>query len=467
MTSTPPRVSTPTRVLYVLKRFPRLSETFILREILSLEAAGLRIMVDSLHAAEDGPRHPELAELRAEVRYLPRHPHLRTLQVAAAHLFLLVRTPIVWTRLARRSRREGRWGRFLHAGLVAARARRASADVIHAHFATVAAEVARDASALAGVPFTVTCHAKDIFHRDNVPLVAERVHGASALVTVSGYNVAYLRVQVPGVPVHLVANPVPAVPPAGWTPEGPFLCVARLVPKKGIDVLIDAMALLLARRPGVRLTIVGDGPLRQGAMLRAHERGIADRVEWLGSLPSDEVRAAIAGARASVLACRIDADGDRDGMPTVLVESMLAGVPVISTDVAGIGELVRNGQTGFLVPPDDPAALAAAMERLADEPRTADRLSRSGREFVLEVFDPPACRQRLLAVWAGAMGSAEAEAFLAEGDQGIGSVAPAFDGRGQRDVPGERQIGVDVDGLSVVAAGELQEPAHESVLNGA
>jgi glycosyltransferase involved in cell wall biosynthesis len=455
----------PIRVLYVLKRFPRLSETFILREMLSLEAAGVQIMVDSLHAAEDGPRHPELAELHAEVRYLPRHPHLRASQVRAAHLFLLARTPIVWTKLARRSRREGRWGRFLHAGLVAARARRAGADVIHAHFATVAAEVARDASALAGVPFTVTCHAKDIFHRDNVPLVSERVLGASALVTVSGFNVSYLRALVPGVPVHLVANPIPAAPPVGWTSDGPFLCIARLVPKKGIHVLIDAMAILASRRPGLRLTIVGDGPMRESAMLRAQEKGVADRITWLGSVPSDEVRAAIAGARASVLACRVDADGDRDGMPTVLVESMLAGVPVISTDVAGIGELVRDGHTGFLVPPDDPACLAAAMERLADEPRTADRLSRSGREFVLGAFEPEACRKRLLAIWAAAMGSTEEESFLAEGDQCIGGVTAAFDGRGQPDVPGQREVGVHVDGLAVVAAGQIEEPAHEGVLH--
>lgn len=456
----------PTRVHYVLKRFPRLSETFILREILGLEAAGVHVSVDSLLAAEDGPRHPELSQLEASVRYLPRHPRFRSRGVATSHLSLLVRTPIVWIRLARRSSREGRWVRFLHAGLIAARARRAGADVIHAHFATVAAEVARDASALAGVPFTVTCHAKDIFHRDNVPLLAGRVRGAAALVTVSGYNVAYLRAMLPEVPVHLVANPIPIQPPLGWSPDGAFLCVARLVPKKGVDVLIDAVALLAARRPELRTKIVGDGPLRDGLIQRARDAGVSERVQWLGSLTSDRVRRELASSRAFVLACRVDADEDRDGMPTVLVEAMMAGVPVISTDVVGIGELVRDGETGFLVPPDDPAALAAAMERLADQPRTADRFTRAGRDLAVRTFDPEASRERLLAVWASAMGSPSSESLLAQGDERIGGPLTALDGRGKSDVPGQREVGVGLDGLGVMTSRDLGEPSHERVLHG-
>jgi hypothetical protein len=130
----------PRRVLYVLKRFPRVSETFILREMLSLEASGLQLGVDSLLAAEGGVRHRELAHLRAEVRYLPKHPRVMSRAVFGAHLHVAFRTPVVWSRLARNARRDGRWDRFLHAGLTAARARRMGADVIHA---TASAEVAR------------------------------------------------------------------------------------------------------------------------------------------------------------------------------------------------------------------------------------------------------------------------------------------------------------------------------------
>jgi len=457
----------PQRALYVLKRFPRLSETFILREILSLEEAGVQVIVDSLHAAEDGPRHRELERLRAQVRYLPRHPSLRDGRVASAHLRVFARSPIVWTRLARRARLDDLWGPFLLSGLVAARARQSGADVIHAHFATVAAEVARDASALAGVPYTVTCHAKDIFHRENVPHIVERLQDAAAIVTVSGYNVDYLRDRLPNVPVHLVPNPIPAAPATGWKADGPLLCVARLVPKKGVDLLIDAMALLSSSLPDLRLQIVGDGPLRDELMDRARTAGVADRIDWIGSVSSDGVRAALREALAFVLPCRIDLDGDRDGMPTVLVESMMAGVPVISTDVAGISELVRDGETGFLAPADDPRALAAAIERLVDDPRTADRLARSGRALVLRAFDPERCRRRSIEVWAAAMGSVEAEAFLAQSDEGIGGVSTTLDDGGEPDMPGEGEVCVGVDGVGVPVAGEFQEPATERVLYGA
>ncbi|HYT81699.1 MAG TPA: hypothetical protein VEQ37_21085, partial [Actinomycetota bacterium] len=141
-------------VLYVLKRFPRLSETFVLREILSLERLGERILIDSLLAAEGGPRHPDLDRLQAEVRYLPRHPRLSHWPVMRAHLGLAVRGPRLWAGLALRARRAATWRRFLQAGLVADRATRERVRHIHAHFLTAAAEVARDASILTGIPVT-------------------------------------------------------------------------------------------------------------------------------------------------------------------------------------------------------------------------------------------------------------------------------------------------------------------------
>jgi len=455
----------PLRVLYVLKRFPRLSETFILREILALEASGVRVMVDSLHAAEPGPRHRELESLEADVRYLPRHPQLRHRAVASAHLRIFLHAPMRWWSRARGARRQGTWEGFLKAGLVAARARAADAGVIHAHFATGAAEVARDASALAGIPHTVTAHAKDLFHRDNVGHIGERLEAAAAVATVSSYNVDYLRKLLPGVPVHLVPNPLPPFPATGWSTQGRLLCVARLVPKKGVDLLIDALAIVSPRRPDLRLQIVGDGPLRDDLEARARKAGVADRIEWSGSLSSDGVRDAMRNARAFVLACRIDADGDRDGMPTVLVEAMMAGVPVISTDVAGIRELVRDGETGLLVRADDPQDLAAAIERLADEPRTADRLARAGRALVLRAFDPQRCRRRSMALWRAAMGSADAQAFLAQDDEGIGGVTATLDDGREPDVTGEREVPIGVDSFGVLGARERQESPAERVLD--
>ena len=453
------------RVLYVLKRFPRLSETFIMREILALEASGVRVMVDSLHAVEPGPRHRELERLRGDVRYLPRHPRLPDHAVASAHLRVFLQAPVSWSRLARNARQEGTWDRFLTAGLVAARARATGAGVIHAHFATGAAEVARDAAALAGVPYTVTAHAKDLFHRDNVGHIQARLGAAAAVVTVSDYNVEYLRARLPRVPVHLVPNPLAAAPATGWNADGPLLCVARLVPKKGVDGLIDALAIVSPRRPDLRLRIVGDGPLRGELEARARVAGVDDRIEWSGSLSSDGVRAAIWEARAFVLPCRIDEDGDRDGMPTVLVEAMMAGVPVISTDVAGIGELVRDGETGMLVRADDPQDLAAAIERVLNEPRTAGRLARAGRALVLRAFDPERCRRRSMAVWAAAMGSDDAEAFLAQDDEGIGGVPATLDDGREPDVASKGEVRVSRDGVGVLGARERQESPAERVFD--
>ncbi|MGD9754218.1 MAG: glycosyltransferase [Acidimicrobiia bacterium] len=388
-------------ILYVLKRYPRLSETFIIRELLNLEAAGLTIGVDALLEPEEQPRHPELDAVRAEVRYLPRRPR-RQPEVLAAHGRVARRHPAGWARAvvgAARRHRQGdakAWRRLGHAVLVADRIDRQQVTHVHAHFATGAAEVARDAAAIAGCPFSVTAHAKDIFHADNAPELARRLHGAAGVVTVSRYNVAHLR-TVLDAPVHYVPNGMEAPPAHGPDPDGPLLCVARLVPKKGIDTLLRALAV-----PGstARLELVGDGPLRGELEALVAELGLVGRVRLLGSLPSDEVAERYRRCSMFVLACRVAADGDRDGMPTVLVEAMGRGVPVISTDVAGIAELVQHGRTGLLVPPDDPEALAAAIDKLAHDPALAADLGAAGRELVVHEFDPARAATLLREVFA-------------------------------------------------------------------
>jgi colanic acid/amylovoran biosynthesis glycosyltransferase len=386
-------------VLYVLKRFPRLSETFVLRELLELEAQGERILIDALLPPERGPAHAELASLRAPVRYLPRRPRLRRPRVASAHLRLGLRSPLVWARLAVRARRHGIWRRFVQAGLTADRARREGARHLHAHFATAAADVARDAAALAGVPFTVTAHAKDIFHADHAPQLARRLEGVSAVVTVSEHNAAHLRGVLNGVPVHHIPNGVPPASPGPAAQGGPVLFVGRLVPKKGVDVLIDACARLRSGFPELGVEIVGGGPLAEELAHRARRAGVADRIHFLGLQPAEVVDAAFRRCSLVAAPSRIDEHGDREGMPTVLVEALARGVPVVATDIVGIPELVRNGETGLLVPPDDPTALAAAIARLVRDPALARELAAGGRALVAERFDPSRSVRRLRAVF--------------------------------------------------------------------
>ena len=169
------------RVLYVLVRFPKLSETFVLEEMLALEAAGWLVGVDALEAPLGEPRDPALARLRARVRLLPERPP--PARLLATHLSLAARRPRAWARAARRARSEGRVRDFLRAGLIAARAVREGADLIHVHFAYYSAEYARDAAELAGIPFTVFAHANDIWAEFNEPHLARRLGGAAGVGT--------------------------------------------------------------------------------------------------------------------------------------------------------------------------------------------------------------------------------------------------------------------------------------------
>lgn len=406
-----PAAVTGQTVLYVLKRFPRLSETFILREVLGLEASGLNVLVDALLPPEDGPTHPELAGVRARVRYLPRHPRLRNKGVLTVHVRVAVRHPLRWTALALSSRRDGTWRRFVQAGLVASRIRSVGATHVHAHFATAASEVATMAARLAGVTCSVTAHAKDIYHKDNAPLLARRLAGADTVVTVSSHNVEHLNrvlsvgARVPD--VRHIANGVPLGSPGDPTASTTLLCVARLVPKKGIDLLLEAAALLLEKHPQLKVDIIGDGPLRDELIAQSARLGLIGRVRLLGVATTSEVLAAMDKARAVVLPCRIDADGDRDGMPTVLVEALARGIPVVSTDIVGIRELVKDGETGLLVEPEDVRGLAAALDRLLVDPVLAARLGDAGRGLVGEQFGPADSTLALAEVFAAtAIGTA-------------------------------------------------------------
>lgn len=388
------------RVLYVLKRYPRLSETFIVREILELEARGVELGIDALLPAEDGPRHPAVDAVRARVRYLPRRPRLRQRDVLAAHLQLMLRRPGPWLTEAARARRLGTWRRFLQAGLVARRARNEGVDSLHAHFATASAEVAGHAAALAGIPFTVTAHAKDVFTDTNASLLAGRVGSAGAVVTVSEHNGVHLSGVLPQTPIRIVRNGVPPAPAFGHRADGPILCVARLVEKKGIDLLLRAVGALAPSRPALHLEVIGGGPLAQELQDLAQRLGLMDRVDFLGPQSPVEVETAYGRCAMVVLPCRIGPDGDRDGLPTVLAEALAHGLPVVTTDVVGIGELVEDRETGLLVPPEDSVALAVAIAELLDDASLGARLGARGRSRVVNDYDLPRNAAQLEDVFA-------------------------------------------------------------------
>ncbi|MFN2487554.1 MAG: glycosyltransferase [Acidimicrobiia bacterium] len=354
---------TPPAVLYVLKRFPRLSETFILNELLGLQGRKVRVGVDSLRPPEPEPKHPEFDFLSASVRYL-------TAGGAAA------------------------------ASAVAERAISEGFDLIHAHFATSAAAVALEAGSLTGLPVTITAHAKDIFQDDYAVDLGQRLAGATRLITVSEHNRRHLESLLPGIPVTVVYNGIAPAPAFLRDPNGPVLCVGRLVEKKGIDTLIAAAGLLAAAGTPTPIEIIGGGP--EEARLETLARKLGPLVRFRGSLASDQVNQAFRRASLFVLPCRIAANGDRDGMPTVLGEAMVRGLPVISTDLVGIPELVQHLKTGWLVPPNDPPALAMAIRTLRTDRAMADELAAKGAAHATELLNRARAIEGLVSTWESA-----------------------------------------------------------------
>jgi len=407
---TPPEGSAPLRVGYVVKRFPRVSETFIAQEILELERRGVEVRVFTLDENDQPAPHGWLDRLRAEVVPVPPDTLRDTweaLRERAAAVGGARRTgthrALVWAFEAEKGRRD-----LSQALALATEAERRGVDRLHAHFANRPAFVALLAHSLSGIPFSVTAHAKDIYAKPPTPAVWRRLaRHADFIATVSDANLAFIRERISARQarkLHRLYNGVDldAIRPADRAP-GPeraantlaLVCVARLVPKKGVDDLVAALAAL--RRDGVslRCDVVGDGPERESLARQIESNGLADAVTLAGTLPHEEVIARVARADAVVLPCRVVGDGDRDVLPTVLLEAMAAGVACVSTPVGGVPEIVADGETGLLVPERDPAALADALRALAGDPARLVRMGAAARRRAEERFDRRRTVERL------------------------------------------------------------------------
>ncbi len=380
----------PPRVGYVLKMYPRFSETFILNEILAHEAAGARLHLVSLRPPVDGRFHESLAEVRAPVTYLTSRG---------------LRGTDLWALLARSAGRlprlPGVLGELLAVDVGdAAQALELAALVqdqglthLHAHFGSVATTVARLASLLTGVTYTFTAHAKDIFHEEVDPPDLERkLAFAKACVTVSDFNLGHLRAAYGTAASNVVRiyNGLDMVRFAYSDPaerEPLVISVGRLVEKKGLFDLVDACAVLAGHGRRFRCEIVGTGPLATPLAERIEARMLGGTVVLRGPMPQGEVRRLVQDAAAFAAPCVVADDGNRDGLPTVLIEAMALGTPCVATDVTGIPELVRHDSSGLLIPQHDPAALAEALGRLLDDAALRVRLARRARALVEAEFD--------------------------------------------------------------------------------
>jgi glycosyltransferase involved in cell wall biosynthesis len=389
----------PAPIGYILKMYPRFSETFVLSELLELERQGVELHIYSLKEPDDGIFHADVSRLRAPVTYLPESPLLAPRAYAAAHLrvfgwnrrhYLHLLRLTLWRAVKRRRSRA--FKRFLQAGYIAPLVRREGIAHVHAHFASTAASVAFHLHELAGITYSLTAHAKDIY-RDAVDAdsLARKLGSARFAVTVSDYNRRYLAGLNGGGPLLRIYNglDLQQFSPDRRVPERPplVLAVGRLIEKKGFDDLIRACAVLRREGCEFRCRIVGKGPLRSILRDLIKDLGLEAHVELAGPMPREALLEEYRRASVLVAPCVVGSDGNRDGLPTVITEAMALGVPVVATDVTGIPELVEEGRTGFLVPQRDPRALAGAIRRVLDDPGGAELLARAGRERVEERFD--------------------------------------------------------------------------------
>ena len=402
-------------VVVVLKGYPRLSETFIAEELLGLEQAGLDLRIVALRRPTDDRVHPVHRAIAAGVSYLPEYLHREPIRVLRAwwRVRRLAGMATLWRQFTRDLRRDFTRNRVRRFGqaLVLAAELPPDAARIHAHFIHTPASVAGYAGLLLGLPWSCSAHAKDIWTTPDWEL---REKLASSRWTVTCTRAGRDRLQAvapPGKPVHLVYHglrldrfvPLPIHRPArdGRTPGDPvrLLSVGRAVEKKGFDVLLAA----LARLPpdcAWRWTHVGGGVLLPALKTQAARLGLSDRIVFAGAQAQDVVLDHYRAADLFVLPCRVAHDGDRDGLPNVLVEAQSQGLACVSTDVGGVAELIRPGATGLLVPPDDAVALGAALLRLIGDPVERGRLGTAGARRVAADFDARAGLRTLLGLFA-------------------------------------------------------------------
>ena len=386
------------RVAFILKGYPRLSETFIAQEIAALERRGLDILIVSLRRPTDARRHRLHDTIRARVLYLPEYLLLEPLRVLRAwwkirQIANYASARRLWLRDLARDPTPNRARRFGQALVLAAEL---PEDVkhLHAHFLHTPASVTRYAAALLGLPWTGSAHAKDIW---TTPEWEKREKLASCewLVTCTRANREHLAALAPPGKVELLYHGIdlarfPRNAAIGSARDGSsepvvILSVARLVEKKGTEILLEALARI---SPALqwRFVHVGGGPLLKSLQGRAARLGIEERVTWRGALTQDEVLAEYRKADVFALASRIARDGDRDGMPNVIAEAQSQGLACVATRVSAIPELVRDGQTGILVPENDAEALARALESLIADPARRRALGQAAQTRVREGF---------------------------------------------------------------------------------
>ena len=376
-------------VAYLFERFPSFGQTFCYREVAELERQGMNVQVYSIRRPVNEPAQDWDSRTVERVHYLPEEKAL------VAEVDAAIRKKAVSKEVRDTVQQWGRQSDFLRlyqAIYIGMRLQQDGLGHLHAHFAGMAARTAYWINQFFGIPFSFTAHANDIFSpRDFVISLPKLIDAAAAIVTVSDYAVRDLKTRFPASAgkIHRVYNGVdfsrfhPPDPGSG-TPA--IVSIGRLIEKKGFADLISACALLTSRRRAFLCEIIGEGPLEETLRAQIARADVQGCVRLAGPQTQAQIALRLAHATIFVLPCTREADGGMDNLPTVIMEAMAAGLPVISTPLGGIPEMVEPGVNGELVPERDPAAICAAIEGLIADPQRARRLGDKGRQIAREKF---------------------------------------------------------------------------------
>lgn len=379
-------------------------------EVLALERRGVPLRIFSIKEPGNEPVHGDLRRVRAKATYLSLANNLK--EVLHGNFATAFRHPLRYLRtLLRALLLNPRWSflqSFLQAGYVADLLSSEAITHLHAHFATAPASVAMFTHHLTGISYSFTAHAKDIYFDTKPKLLRAKIRHSRAVVTISEYNrrhLTQLTNPAESAKVHCIYNGMDLRSYSNGrhgvnklrVPS--IVTVARLIEKKGIGDLISACQILRERGRSFQLEIIGKGPLRAALNTQVYLLNLQNMVRFRGALAQEAVREAYRQTDVFALPCVISEDGDRDGIPTVLLEAMACGLPVVSTRVSGIPELVESGRDGILVEPRNPEMLADALDRLLSDADLRKKLGQAASTKVTEKFSVERSVTKLLGLF--------------------------------------------------------------------
>ncbi|XPV77611.1 MAG: glycosyltransferase family 4 protein [Desulfovibrio sp.] len=404
-------------IAMVLKGYPRISETFISNEILQLERLGFDIRIVSMRRPRESFCHDSVKRIKAPVVYLPSAIRRQPVRLLKGNLKAFAKWPARYLRtlgqvLLRFShtRSKATLKHFFQAGLAASDILSDPAvDRIHAHFAHSPTSVALFAHSITGLPFGFTGHAKDIYTQKPKRLV-DKMKQADLVVTCTKYNKRFLEGLDHTLRNKPVAHAYHGIDTSLFAFRGAeerlstplrILSVSRMVPKKGMPVLLEALKLLQDMKCEFEFVHIGGGDpdAEQQLFALADELGIARRISWLGTLPHDQVVKELNKAGLFAIACEIAENGDRDGLPNVIAESMAVGLPVVATRVSAIPEIVEDRVTGLLAESGSAQQLASAIIELQQNNELRKSIVKAARRRVEDMFESQECVGRLATIF--------------------------------------------------------------------